>query len=188
MIAAIYGNPTLSHHHKDEVSENGISVKIDPTFYSAPGVLDRQQIANISVDEYYNSLGLGDTPPSIDNIVIVNRGGNKFSMTLIELKKVKRMSTLDYGNIVCKYKTTIDDFMLTRFKNEFDDPANKVTDLNLWLVYNRFNYMGKMLTDEEYERRIKSTIVEKLLLTKPFTFKNRIASIMPMLCDRADII
>ncbi|PJG58049.1 hypothetical protein [Aeromonas cavernicola] len=188
MISAICVNTALSSIHKNVISEHGISVAIDSSFYNATGVLDRQSIANLAVDEYYNSLGLANTPASIDNLVVIKRGKDKYSLTLIELKKVKKLSTLNYDNIVCKYKTTIDDFMSVRFNAEFNNPQHKITDFNLWLVCNRFNYMGNAISDADYERRIKSTIVEKLLLTKPFKFKGRIAAITPMLYDHADIV
>lgn len=188
MISAIHANTDLSSLHKDYISENGMEVKIDDSFYNHAGELDKTNIANLAVDKYYNSLGLADTPASIDNLVVVNRGPDKYDLILIELKKVKKMATLDYDNIIRKYKTTIDDFMGIRFSNEFNDPKHKITNFSLWLICNRFNYMGKALSDDDYERKVRSTIVERLLLTKPFKFKGRIANIMPMLSDKADII
>ncbi|TOL43229.1 hypothetical protein CGH98_23290, partial [Vibrio parahaemolyticus] len=83
---------------------------------------------------------------------------------LIELKDVKKLSRLCNINIRSKFNTTIDDFMLERFKSEFDRDDVKITDLNLWLVCNRFSFMNKSISDEDYEKRIKNTIIEKLMM------------------------
>ncbi|TOE36453.1 hypothetical protein CGG78_24090 [Vibrio parahaemolyticus] len=70
--------------------------------------------------------------------------------------------------------------MLERFKSEFDRDDVKITDLNLWLVCNRFSFMNKSISDEDYEKRIKNTIIEKLMMIPPFRYKGRVGMLNVM--------
>ncbi|MCS6025715.1 hypothetical protein LNO14_16850 [Klebsiella pneumoniae subsp. pneumoniae] len=58
-----------------------------------------KKIINLSVDSYYNSLRLPITPPSPDNLLVIRRGDNKYSIYIIELKDVARVARLDHENI-----------------------------------------------------------------------------------------
>lgn len=180
MIEAIYSNDDLRAICKNEVKENNACVNLDSSFYLDNGSLNYEQIINLAVDEYYNGIGLGNTPPSIDNLLVINRGDKKFAIYLIELKDVKKLSRLCNINIRSKFNTTIDDFMLERFKYEFDRDDVKITDLNLWLVCNRFSFMNKSISDEDYEKRIKNTIIEKLMMIPPFRYKGRVGMLNVM--------
>lgn len=177
MIATILNNEELSTFLKDHVQENNASVTLDEDFYLQDGTLNRELLINIAVDEYYNSLNMGITPPSIDNLLVIDRGNKKFSLYLIELKDVKRLRTLCSKNIKAKFETTIDDFMSDRFKKEFHKEGIKITDLNIWLVCNKFNFMGKEISDEDYEKKIRNSLIEKLLLIPPFRFRGKVSAI-----------
>lgn len=181
MIEAISKNNELRAFFKNYVRENNACVKLDDNFYNQDGTLKEEEIVNLAVDEYYNNLGLANTPPSIDNLLVINRGDNKFAVYLIELKDVKKLRRLCSINIREKFNTTIDDFMLNRFKTEFNADNVKVTDLNLWLVCNRFSFMNHTISDEDYEKRIKNTIIEKLLMIPPFRYKGKFGLINVML-------
>ncbi|EOW9457468.1 hypothetical protein FLM08_07775 [Vibrio cholerae] len=180
MIEAIYSNTDLRAICRNEVKENNARVNLDSSFYFGNGGLNHEKIINLAVDEYYNGLGLANTPPSIDNLLVINRGDNKFALYLIELKDVKKLSRLCNVNIKSKFNTTINDFMLERFKSEFDRDDVKITDLNLWLVCNRFSFMNRSISDEDYEKRIKNTIIEKLMLVPPFKYKGKVGMLNAM--------
>lgn len=180
MINSILHNNSLTKILKNIVHENNACVELDEDFYQEDGNLDYRKIVNLAVDEYYNSLCIGDTPPSVDNLLVINRGNDKFAIYLIELKDVKRLGSLNDKNIRSKFDTTINDFMLHRFSNEFNKEEYKITDLNLWLVCNRFSFMNKTLSDEDYEKRIKNTIIEKLLLIPPFKYRGKIGLVHAM--------
>lgn len=183
MIEAILYNKDLTTLLANEIEENGVGVKLDADFYDDNGQLDSAIILNMKVDSYYNSLRLAATPPSIDNLVVIKRSKNRFSVYLIELKNVNKLRRLDYTNIKNKFETTLNDFMKNRFKNEFEISTTKITDFNVWLVCNRFDFMGKEISHDDYERRIKSTIIEQLMLTRPFCYKGKYSQIIPMLCE-----
>lgn len=180
MIEAIVNNNLLRSLLKDEVKENNACVILDADFYLENGKLDNEKIINLAIDEYYNSLNLGNTPPSIDNLLVINRGDKKYAVYLIELKDVRKLSRLCNINIRSKFNTTIDDFMLERFQTEFNQDDIKITDLNLWLVCNRFSFMNEAISDEDYEKRIKNTIIEKLMMIPPFRYKGKVGMLNVM--------
>jgi hypothetical protein len=180
MIVQINGDLALVRFFSGKVEENGVNVILDPSFYLPDGSLDTDKIANVAVDSYYNSLKIGDTPPSIDNLIVIGRGNGFFSLYLIELKSVKRMKYLNSNSIKKKFDTSINDFMSTRFQNIFLKSGTRLSDLNLWLICNKFDYMGTEISRDDYEKRIKNTIVEKLLLIQPFRFGGKLAAIQSM--------
>ena len=180
MIEKILANTELVAILKNEVKENSACVELDIDFYLESGELDTEQLVNLAVDEYYNSLGLGYTPPSIDNLLVIKRGKDKFAVYLIELKDVKKLQRICNKSIKGKFDTTINDFMLERFSKEFNDNFARVTDLNLWLVCNRFTFMNRTITDEEYEKRIKNTVIERLLMIPPYRYKGKVGLVNVM--------
>lgn len=178
MISSILSIEKLREIMRAEVSENSVFVALDREFYSEDGTLDTDKIVNLSVDSYYNSLRLPVTPPSPDNLLVIRRGENKYSLYIIELKDVAKVSRLDHENIRCKYTTAVDDFMSNRFSECFLKEGTKVTDFNVWIVCNRFSFLGAELTDEEYAKRVLNKgVMEKLLLSKPYKFGGKISPI-----------
>ncbi|MGC5889006.1 hypothetical protein [Enterobacter sp. ECC-249] len=178
MISSILSVEKLREIMRHEVSENSVFVKLDHDFYCEDGCLNNDKIINLSVDSYYNSLRMPSTPPSPDNLLVIRRGENKYSIYIIELKDVARVSRLDHENIRCKYTTAVDDFMSDRFRECFIKDGSKVTDFNVWIVCNRFSFLGADLSDEEYEKKVlKGGVMEKLLLSKPYKFGGKISPI-----------
>lgn len=174
MINKINENEMINVHLSDFIKENGSEVLIDESLY-IDGTLDKSLIANIKVDDFYNGLKKYPTPPSVDNLVVVKgRGENRFDLYIIELKDVKKMAGLDTKNIEHKFKTTILDFMSDKFKDIFLCEESLVCNVNAWVVCNRFRgYLGDHADDERYRERIRNTAMERLLLTKPFRFRNK---------------
>lgn len=181
MINTILMNENLVRLYKERIEENGVAVLIDEEYYDKTGSLSRESIINLSVDEFYNSLREANTPPSPDNLVIINRGGNKYSVYLIELKCVDRVSRLKAGNIKEKFNTAVEDFMKVRFGECFLSGEVKIIDFNIWVVCNRFNFVASDISDEDYLRKIRGGVMESLLLAKPYKFRDRIATIGLML-------
>lgn len=177
MINEILKNDTLLSLIKNEVQENKVGVSLDAGFYLEDGNLNRELLINLAIDNYYNSLCLSNTPPSIDNLLVINRGDNKFSVYLIELKDVQKISRISDKNIRAKFETTINNFMLERFPNEFNKESSRITDFNLWLVCSRFAFMKSDISDDDYEKRIKNSLMEKLMMIPPFKYKGKIAMI-----------
>ena len=176
MISTIKSKKQIFKYHKDTIEENGVGIQISREYY-IDDKLNSDAVINRAVDKYYNELKLAKTPASIDNLVIIDRSGNKYSLYLVELKSVSKLKNIDIASIKSKFASSINDFMETRFSDCFCKQDTKLADLNLWLVCNKFKLMGKEVSDEDYKKRIKNTITEKLLLVTPFRFRERVATI-----------
>ncbi|MFP7323483.1 hypothetical protein [Serratia marcescens] len=178
MIASIYEDAVLSDFISNEIKENGSCVDISEDYYS-DGVLINDLIANVKVDDFYNSLRMNPTPPSVDNLVVVKgRGENRFELYIIELKDVKKMASLDTVNLVSKFRTTFEDFMSQRYGEIFLNEGIIISHINLWIVCNRFRGpFNAQMDEDKFKRRVKNTAMEALLLTKPFHFRKKLIPI-----------
>ena len=154
MINAIYADEDLSSLHRNKVEENGVNVLLDEEFYDDNGVLNRNEIANLSIDTYYNSLGLLETPPSPDNLIVIKRGETKYSIYIVELKNVAKLRSVKAENIKKKFETAIKDFMEVRYSHIFNKEDTKLVNLSLWLVCNRFKFIDTNISEEDYMRKI----------------------------------
>ena len=177
MINLVHSNQNLVPYFKDKIEENNTRVIIDDYFYDNNKKLKKDIIINLAIDDYYNSQKLAFTPPSVDNLVLIKRSEKRYSLYLVELKDVAKLRRLCADNIKGKFQTTIEDFMSDRFKSEFLDPDYKLTDLNVWLVCNRFSFLQNPMEEEKYEKKVKNSLMEKILLIQPFRFKGKLQTI-----------
>lgn len=189
MIASIYEDEILSNFISNEIKENGSCVDISDEYYSG-GMLIESLIANIKVDDFYNSLRTNPTPPSVDNLVVVKgRGENRFDLYIIELKDVKKMASLDTANLVSKFRTTFHDFMSHKYGNIFLNESIIISNINLWIVCNRFRGpFSAQMDEDKFKRRVKNTAMEALLLTKPFHFRKKLIPIQLKFNESCEIL
>lgn len=186
MITSILQDESLTSIMSNKIKEHNVGLVIDSSYY-IDDLLDSTKIVNLEIDKFYNSQRLANTPPSIDNLVAIKRTDDIYTLYLIELKDVQKMKSIG-RNIEEKFKTTIDDFMAYRYRHIFQKQNIKYTDIKLLLVCNRFKFLGEDITDEQYERKIKNSIVEKLLLAKPIKFNNIACRITPVYTEQFSIL
>lgn len=179
MLKAITNNLKLMKFLRDKVEENDVSVVLDESFYLKSGKLKKNQLVNLSIDEFYNSLSLSRTPSSVDNLLVINRGNKEVSIYVIELKRTKRRSRIFSIDIEKKFKTTIEDFMSKRFKDVFHREDTKIADVNAWCVCNRFPAKDNTLSQSEYFQSIQGTMLEELLLLRGIKFRDKKFMIQP---------
>ncbi len=108
-------------------------------------------------------------------MVVVKNSDDTFSLYLIELRNVKRPSGVRVREIKPKFETTIEDFMKVRFCDIFDPEKHTISKFYLWLIASPQNDM----TDEKYERFMRSQLVEQYLLMKPLRFGKHKSTIQP---------
>lgn len=113
MLRKIRNHPVLRNLIKDSCCENGICVSFAED-------IDRDNTIILKVDEFYNTLGLEETPPSIDCFIIRKCVNGGYGLTLVELKNIHSSKGFDIQKMKGKFVTTIDDFMKTRFKEPLD--------------------------------------------------------------------
>lgn len=110
MIDRIKSDEVLSKFIKESCSENGVEATLDIR-------IEDDNVVIISVDDYYNSLGLAKTPPSPDCLVVIKCRNSGYSLTIIELKDISNSKGFDLQNMLLKFSTCIDDFIKVRFKD-----------------------------------------------------------------------
>lgn len=180
MINRIYACQALSPFTADTIEENGTKVDIDNRYYNGV-TLNQQMIVNIKVDEYYQSLRLGQTPASVDNLVVIPRGIDLLSIYVIELKNLADINYLKPENINRKFTNTLADFIENRFNHHFSDQENNLADLNLLLVCNQFDILGESnVSEEDYKNKFQGPITEAILTMRPFRCLGRVATIQPI--------
>lgn len=126
LIENIKSHEILSQFLVEECCENNVSV----TF--AEDVASESYII-IKVDDFYNSLGLPETPPSLDCFIIRRCLNTGFGLTLVELKEIDSSKRFDLDNLKAKFETCLDDFMQKRFK---DLLHKDYKDIKLYFVSN----------------------------------------------------
>src|SRR5689334_19562823 len=126
MLTKVRNHPVLKDLIEDSCCENGVCVSFAED-------IDRDNTIILKVDKFYNSLGLEETPPSIDCFIIRKCLNGGYGLTLVELKNIHSSKGFEIQNMIGKFVTTIDDFMKTRFKDTLD--INYKT-IKLFLVSN----------------------------------------------------
>jgi hypothetical protein len=112
MITRLKEHSVLKDFIEDTCCENTICISIDET-------ISEDMYAIIKVDNYYNSLNLGDTPPSVDCLIIRKCLNGGYGLTLVELKNINR-TRFDRNNMSGKFITTLEDFIKVKFREVLD--------------------------------------------------------------------
>ena len=170
MIDAIKSEPNLALfiRQKSECCYDG-----NPVHPYIDDGINEDSIAALAPDEYYNSLNLGDTPPSIDHLITLAYHENSYAHFLIEDKNVRKMRGIDAKHIYNKFKTTLEDFMTKRFGQLYHDLTYPVCSIELYLVTN-----PQLKKPREKESRTEyNTRLELLLSMPPFKFRGIVVSI-----------
>lgn len=165
---------------EDEIREHGAWVDIDEAYY-LDGALDLSKVSNLAVDDFFNAQGLESTPASIDNLFVIDRGG-KYSVYMVELKDVASSSRICLDNVGGKFCKTISELIDGVASAYYAENSKKVIDVNLWLVSPVFAFMRHGQDITHYDKKIRGTLVERLLLMKPYRVFNKIARLQPMPC------
>lgn len=113
MINKIKSIEALSGFIIDSCCENEIEVTLHKD-------ISKEAYVIIKVDDYYNSLNLVDTPPSVDCAIIRECITEGYGLSLVELKNVKSAKNLSFKKIRSKFENTLNDFIKSRFKDPLD--------------------------------------------------------------------
>lgn len=174
MINAIQENIHLFRISRGTCEENEMGVSICEALLK-DGEIDDDKVAILKVDEYYNTRDFAIPPKSIDCLIVLKRADSAFCLYLIELKNVSKVKSLRPSAIVAKFKTAVDRFMGRDSGDIFLSGQFEIEKLRLMLVADPFN-AGRM-TEEEYRRRIKGTVLDAYQSMKPFKFRGHIRQI-----------
>lgn len=118
----------------------------------------------LKVDDFYNSLQTEFRPPSPDCMIVIPCIGGGYKLVIVELKGIKKNRHFDINNVTEKFRTCLNDFILTRFSQHF---AIEYNTIELLFVTNIDIYRGEL------------GLSMQLLMRKKFTYKGRNYLIKP---------
>lgn len=176
MINSIKINRKLQNYLFKEIEDEGITVEIDSS------ITDDQFVA-IKVDSYYNSLRMPNTPKSVDFIVVVDAISSWYKMYILELKNHNNPKHIDISDIQAKFSNTIELFLKKDFSNIFLNDRFKYKPIELYLVSDVYNEVGKYENHTQYLRlrekmnKTDSLKVDLQLSQKIFSFRGQLLRI-----------
>ena len=167
LLQKIKKDKILSSFINKECEENNIQVILDEKIIQEKKII-------IKVDKYYNSLNIAKRPKSPDCFIIQKCKKSEYAITIVELKKRRRLSDLPpIDDIIHKFKTCLNDFMLIKFQSYFDRDYKRI---DLFFVINKKIYPNNI----DISLSIESILEEKI------KFKNKYCIIKP--CPNNQII
>jgi hypothetical protein len=177
MFEDILNDQDLFSLHRAACEENEVCIEFSE-------ILPEDKYIILKIDAYYSSLRMHNPPRSIDCLIIVQCDTNPcYDFYLVELKNISSTKGFNTKEIRDKFKTTIEDFLKIRFAHIFLNPAYCLNDFKLYFVSDACRIKKRFpdMTLEEYKNSILGTKYDAILSLAPFTFRNKIASIIPLL-------
>ncbi len=155
LLNSIRNNQQLKDFIKPICSDEGICVQIDDK-------IDKNDYLVIKVDEYYNTLGLEQTPASPDCLIVIKCKNDGYALAIVELKNINNSGRFDIENMTQKFTTCFNDFMSNRFKDYFDRDFQRIQLFFVSKVNIRFR-------DNDLSRGLRL----EALINKRFIFRNK---------------
>jgi len=119
LLNRIRNDIILKNYIKERCEENNISISVSPQIVKENYII-------IKVDDFYNNEVPLSTPPSVDCLIIQKCKNGEYAATLVELKATSNSKWITISNIQGKFKTTLYDFMLNRYKDYFDRDYKRI--------------------------------------------------------------
>lgn len=157
MISKIKSHDILKEFIVEECCENNISVSFHPE-------IPRDDYVIIKVDDYYNSLGEGDTPAPVDCLIVRKCADTGYGLTLVELKNIGEFRHFKLKNLEEKFNTTLQDFIEQRFKIPLKTNYKTIT---LYFVSNLRNYRRDTGLAMDILINLRFKYNEKTIMLKP---------------------
>ena len=163
--------------------ENQAEVEICPELLVGDDLNDLL-IKILKVDDYYNTRDFGMPPKAIDCLIVVKCTSGSFELTLIELRDVKATQGVKPRDILEKFRSTFERFLAEDFLDVFGNLDYEISQIRAWLVSDPF----RALSDEEYRRKVRGTVLDTFQSEKPFEFRQHRVTITPLrLCPKPKV-
>lgn len=175
MIAQIKNEAALKPFLADKCEDNGVCAIIED------GIRE-DDIAIVKVDDYYNATEkYPDIPPSADFLVSVDCAGSCYALYVVEFKNIKSPKGFSVKNIYEKFRTTVEDFMSSRFAHIYCNKGYRIKDLIIYFVADPYRLKKAGLSSySEYKAgkvargKTDSTKIDNLLSQKPLKFRGKL--------------
>ena len=174
MFEQIRQHPDLYGIERGSCEENSLCIAFCDLLKNGVEVDDKKVII-LKIDSYYSSSRMHDPPRSIDCLIIVSLGENRFDFYLIELRDVATTKQVHPDEIAPKFRTVVEKFLHEDFSEIFLSSEYSINRFKLWLVTDPFH--AASLTEEQYKKKIQGTVLEKFQTMKPSKFRDKIAMI-----------
>ncbi|MEO1852728.1 hypothetical protein [Chromohalobacter sp.] len=179
MIDDIYSHHVLNGIVANTVEEEGIEVEVGRTLLDSNGDIDSECAVILKPDDYYSTRVMARPPKSVDNVVVTH-DGDSYRVYVIELKSTKKVGRLSRAEIHEKFLTVVERFFSEDFPEIFMRDFD-LADLALWLVCDPFGMKGKGVSQEVFDRKVKSCGLDAYASMKPLSYKGKLRMIKPML-------
>jgi hypothetical protein len=141
----------------------------------ADGEINEEKVKILKIDAYYSSMRMHNPPPSIDCLIIVKDGSDLYKIYLVELRDVNGMGLIRPDDIVRKFSTVTNRFLSQDFASIFMDERFNIREFKMWLITDPFKPLN--LTEEQFRKKVKGTVLEKYQTMKPLRFRDKVAQI-----------
>jgi len=159
-LEELRNDPILRNFLCYECQENGIAIEVSDQ-------VSADNLIIIRVDEFYNSLKMGnETPPSPDCLIVQYCRDNQYVIYVVELKNVGDLKNEPLNGIRSQFETCLLDFMSDRFRQYFYNPSyNFANSLNLLFI--------SLPREAKSNSKDRTTRLDNLLAMSPIPFANR---------------
>lgn len=159
LLEQLHNDTLLSRYICDKCEENNIGVLFD----------EESHHIILNPESYYKNQHLGKTINMIDCFIVQRCRDNRYKVILIELKNIdssKRIDDEARTDIIQKFNSCLNDFMLRDFKQYFDRHYTLklyfISKLSMSAAY------SKLTKDIDRNSRLRN------LMTQTFSFRNKI--------------
>jgi len=152
MITAIKEHKVLKKYICQECAENNVKVSISPA-------IKQSDIVIVKVDDFYNKEVV-KPPPSVDCLISIHVSGQSYKIYIIELKDINSPKQFKIVNIIEKFKATVADFMMIRFKDIYCNDSYTIKDLKMYFVTNPYGWKNDEFLTKKIAEKRSSTKME----------------------------
>lgn len=150
--------------------ENGMNIELDPGLMH-DDMPNTDKVLILKIDAYYCTKNMAMPPPSIDCLIITKCIDSKYSFYLVELRDVTGTCSVKPRLMIPKFNTVINDFFKNRFPLIFMNDMFELNEVKMWVVCDPFDTIS--LSEDQYKKKIKGTVIEQYLSIKPFEIRNK---------------
>jgi len=151
LIETLKNHNIINRFICNECSDNSISIEVDKNILP-------DDLLIIKVDDYYNSLN-ENRPKSPDCLIIQRCKENSYNIYIIELRNIDSPDGFTVAEIMEKFCTCLDNFMLERFGDIFYHEHFDYLIIKLYFVSDPYHHKRS----PEKKDKMRGTKIDTLL-------------------------
>ena len=116
---SIQTDESLRNIIKQRCEDEGMCVSFDEKIKEADYLI-------LKIDDFYKGLYMEMPPPSPDCMIVIRCIGGGYKLVIVELKGIEKNRHFDINNVIGKFSTCLNDFILARFPHYFAIEYNTI--------------------------------------------------------------